>query len=95
MMTNMTLSLCRIQHSVGDANSVVFPYPSRALEMAAAQELMSLPGIFAVTYDHCAYGQFQCNRQMLITNQPWLADLSRDCQCEHAHTSKGERGEAV
>ena len=83
MIVGRTLSLCRIHHAVGDAFSVVFPYPWPVMDMEQMQELLALPGVFSVTYDHCAYGRFQRNRQILITNQSWLAKLSRDCQSDY------------
>ena len=33
MIVGRTLSLCRIHHAVGDAFSVVFPYPSPVMDM--------------------------------------------------------------
>ena len=68
MMVVRTLSLCRIHHAVGDAFSVVLPYPTPVMDLEPMVELMALPGVYGVTYDHCAYGRYERNRQILVTN---------------------------
>jgi hypothetical protein len=44
-----------------------------------------MPGVFVLTFDNCEYGETYRHRQCLITNQPWLAWLSRDCSGTHVH----------
>ena len=59
MIVGRTLSLCKIHHAVGDATSVVFPYPSPVMDMEQMVELLALPGVYSVTDDHCAYCRFR------------------------------------
>ena len=77
--------LCAIKHMCGDWFSIEHIYPSTLLEQDSYKELLAMPGVYMFTFDNCEYGEEYRHRQCLITNQPWLAELSRDCQRDHAH----------
>ena len=44
MIVSRTLTLCRIHHSVGDAFSVIFPYPSPVMDMEQLKEFVIATG---------------------------------------------------
>ncbi len=90
-----TIALCKIHHAVGDAFSIEHIFPTLALEFEETKELMALPGVFLITFDNCVYGEIYRHRQCLITNQTWLAWLSRDCpglSVDHAHAMISDDG---
>ena len=80
-----TVNLCIIKHSIGDAFSIEHIYPTLLLEFECTKSLLAMPGVFVLTFDNCEYGETCRHRQCLITNQPWLAWLSRDCSGTHVH----------
>ena len=88
-----TVALCTIHHMVGDFFTLEHIFPTLALEFEQTKELLSLPGVFLLTWDNCQYKEVYRHRQRMITNAPWFAWLSRDCQGvvvgfhEHAVTS--------
>ena len=75
-----TCALAKMNHLLGDAFAVEHPAESPLWEMDCFRELASLPGVFFVTFDNCEYGKDYRHRQSLLTNAPWLAALSRDCE---------------
>ena len=78
-------ALARIKHVLGDFFSIEHPWPTPMLMFACFQELLALPGVFMLTWDNCAYGESYRHRQVLVTNAPFLAALSRDCSGDHEH----------
>ena len=48
-----------------------------------------LPGAFVLTFDSCQYGMPYRHRQLIVTNQPWMAFLSKDCPGNHEHIHVG------
>jgi hypothetical protein len=90
-----TLRLCNIHRAVGDAFSIEHIYPTLALEFDDTKALLALPGVFLIVFDNCGYGEHYRHRQCLITNQPWLAWLSRDCpgaSATHMHHKISDGG---
>ena len=39
--------------------------------------------------DNCMYGEDYRHRQALLTNAPWVMNLSRDCDRTHSHALLG------
>ena len=91
-LAERALRLCALHHDVGDAFSLEHPYPSPLIELQAAKDLLGCRGVFFITWDNCMYGETYRHRQMLITNFPPFARLSRDCDMAtrpHEHTPIG------
>jgi hypothetical protein len=85
-------NLCEMKHLVGDYFIVEHIWPTTMVQMDCFQRLLSLPGVFMVVFDNCAYGELYRHRQVLITNLPIMAQLSRNCQDlpTHKHAVIGE-----
>ena len=81
-LATKTCALAKMNHLLGDAFSIEHPAPSPLWEMDCYKELASLPGVFFVVFDNCEYEQDYKHRQDLLTNCPWLAALSRDCETD-------------
>ena len=88
-----TCNLCRIKHAVGDAFSLEHIWPTDLVRFECYKELLSLPGIFAFTFDNCMFGERYRHRQVLIVNQPWMMALCRDCDKSHKHLTIGFDGD--
>ena len=78
-------ALCKIHHQVGDAFSIEHVYPTPMLEFQSFRELLSMPGVFVFTWDNCRFGEKYQHKQILITNQPFLAVLAKDCPNTPTH----------
>ena len=48
-----------------------------------------MPGVFYFSWDNCEYGEKYKHRQIYLTNMPFLALLSKDCQGGHEHLQIG------
>ena len=72
-------NLAEMKHLVGDFFVIEHIWPTTMVQMDCFQRLLSLPGVFMITFDNCPYGELYRHRQVLITNLPILAQLSRNC----------------
>jgi hypothetical protein len=72
-------ALCKIHHAVGDAFSIEHVFPTPMLQFQSYQKLLNMPGVFVFTWDNCRFGEKYQHRQVLVTNQPYLAVLAKDC----------------
>jgi len=63
-----TARLCAIHHQVGAAFTIEHVWPTPMLQFQSFQELLRMPGVFAIIWDNCAYGERYRHRQVLITN---------------------------
>ena len=72
-------SLCKIHHAVGDAFAIEHVFPTPMLQFLSYQELLNMPGVFVFPWDNCRFGEKYQHRQVLVSNQPYLAVLARDC----------------
>ena len=83
------LSLALIKHALGDYFSLEFPWPHPSVDTEPYRELVKQPGVFIVTADVAQKGEtstggsqaqpsYHMRRFQLITNIPWLVQLSRD-----------------
>ena len=77
--------LAMAKHLVGDFFTIEHIFPTQMIEMDSYQELLALPGVFMLTWDNCEYYEVYRHRQVLITNHPDFANLSRDCDKMHTH----------
>ena len=77
--------LAMAKHLVGDFFTIEHIFPTQMIEMDSYQELLALPGVFMLTWDNCEYDEVYRHRQVLITNHPAFANLSRDCDKMHTH----------
>ena len=76
-------SLCNIHHAVGDAFSIEHVFPTPMLQFLSYKELLNMPGVFVLTWDKCQFGEKYQHRQVLITNQLYLAVLARETAQTH------------
>ncbi|MCP4241114.1 MAG: hypothetical protein GY772_11185 [bacterium] len=81
--------LASMKHMVGDAFSIEHVWPTPMLQFQCVQALLAQPGVFHFTWDNCEYGEGYRHRQVMITNLPCLAHLSRDCSRRHTHLTIG------
>ena len=51
-----------------------------------------MPGVFVFTWDNCQFGEKYQHRQVLITNQPYLAQLAKDCPNTMTNKVHGHMG---
>ena len=84
-LLEVTCKLARIKHEVGDAFTVEHIFPTPMLYMQCWIDLLSLPGIYIVTWDNCRYTLDVRHRQMMVTNCVWLVAISRDCRGSKLH----------
>ncbi len=56
-------ALAQIKHALGDAFSIEHAWPTPMMRMMCCQELLDQPGVFALVFDNCCYGETYRHRQ--------------------------------
>ena len=77
--------LARLTHLMGDYFTIETPRGSMMTHLECYKELLALAGVFIVQLDSCRFGADYRKGLLLITNAPWLVQLSRDCPGSTVH----------
>ena len=77
-MIRRCMALCEIKHCIGDYFALDFTFPSPCIMTAEYTNLMAHPGVVKVTTDEAPNGKYGTFRHVVITNIPWLIQLTRD-----------------
>ena len=75
-MQDKIAKACRMNHEVGDGFSVEQRWPTPMLDSAMWKDIVTLPGIYVITWTEAAYeGRGEPDQRCLVTNQSWLARM--------------------
>ena len=86
LVVNRVVALCHIVHMVGDAFSILSPWPSHGVSLPRTRELGELPGVCAVRVDGCEYGsKVGKSSVIIVTNHVWIPWLGRDWRVIRDH----------